>query len=138
MIKTTQQPRVTLRISADLYRELVSIAEARDCTLQQALDFYLERIRQQAREEARQMQLASLLEPEPKTKQKRTLKPKAKTSTEAMKSPEPVQTVIEAVQNPKPLFKCRRCQEEFATFAEGRHHINKVHSRNKGLLIQIS
>lgn len=35
----------------ELYRELVQIAEERDCTLSQALEFYLERMRREIAEE---------------------------------------------------------------------------------------
>jgi hypothetical protein len=67
-VKTLQEPRVTLRISADLYNQLVAIAEARDCTLQQALDFYLERVKQEGKREAQQLILKSTPEPKPKEK----------------------------------------------------------------------
>ena len=38
-----QEPGATIRIDGELYRELRAIAEARDCTLRQAMDFYVDR-----------------------------------------------------------------------------------------------
>lgn len=42
-MKTTQEPRATIRINGELYKELRAIAEARDITLQQAMDFWIDR-----------------------------------------------------------------------------------------------
>ena len=38
-----QEPGATIRIDGQLYQELRAIAEARDCTLRQAMDFWIDR-----------------------------------------------------------------------------------------------
>ena len=105
MVRGTQQPRVTLRISADLYKELVAIAEARDCTLQQALDFYLERVRLKAIDDARQTELKGM--PKPKVKRN----PKRKSKGETL-MPEPIPAIAKAVVGkPKPKKRSQPMRE---------------------------
>lgn len=101
MVKGMQQPRATLRISGELYQELVAIAEARDCTLQQALDFYLERVRQQAVEEARQTELKGMPEP----RRRRKAKAKAKPTPE----PKPRKTPVKLIECPECGRKVKEC-----------------------------
>ena len=45
-----QEPGATIRIDGQLYRELRAIADARDCTLRQAMDFWIDRERAHGRE----------------------------------------------------------------------------------------
>jgi hypothetical protein len=105
-----QQPRVTLRISGDLYKELVAVAEARECTLQQALDFYFERVKQQAIKEARQLQLPNT--PGPDTKAKLTPVPKPK----AQSKPKP------------PKFECSICKKRFHSWGVADGHMLSKHA----------
>ena len=44
----SQEPGATIRIDGELYKELRAISEARDCTLRQAMDFYIDRGRRSA------------------------------------------------------------------------------------------
>jgi len=39
-----QEPGATIRVDGKLYQELREIAEARDCTLRQAMDFWIDRM----------------------------------------------------------------------------------------------
>jgi len=41
----TQRPAATVRIDGELYSQLRAIAEERGCTLQQAMDFWVDRQR---------------------------------------------------------------------------------------------
>ena len=47
-----QEPRVVLRVPYSLYLEVVAIAEARDCTYQQAFDLWVRRQVQKGVEDA--------------------------------------------------------------------------------------
>lgn len=38
-----QEPGATIRVDGELYKELRAIAEARDCSLRQAMDFWVDR-----------------------------------------------------------------------------------------------
>jgi len=70
-----QEPGATIRIDGEMYRELRAIAEARDCSLRQAMDFWIDRQKQEAIGAARQTELKGMPEPKkPKRKGKR--KPK--------------------------------------------------------------
>ena len=39
-----QEPGATIRIDGELYRELRAIADARDCTLRQSMDYWIDRL----------------------------------------------------------------------------------------------
>ena len=38
-----QEPGATIRVDGEFYKELRAIAEARDCSLRQAMDFWVDR-----------------------------------------------------------------------------------------------
>jgi hypothetical protein len=122
MAKATQQPRVTLRIAADLYYELVGIAEVRDCTLQQALDFYLERVRQQAKQEA--LELAGMPKPKPMA-----VRPRKRKKQPKVKKLSSYASATGGGPNGGPGYTCLACGEKFRYERDWRKHALDKHPK---------
>jgi antitoxin component of RelBE/YafQ-DinJ toxin-antitoxin module len=61
------RPTVAIRIDADLYDDLLEIADRRDCTITQALNIYMDR---KARQTPMETDILAETKPEPKPKPK--------------------------------------------------------------------
>jgi hypothetical protein len=110
------KPTVAIRVAADLYDELVKIADDRDVTITQALDIY---IRRQSRGKAEEASEA---------------KPKKKAKAKAKANPAPaseLETPAEAKVEPEPKAKdaiviCDLCGNRVRQ-SKLQAHKNKVH-----------
>lgn len=133
-----QQVSATIRVPGEVYAQLITIAEARDCTISESFNIYLERIRKEAREEAREEVLENMPEPKPEPKPKR--KSKGGQRTDLRQSLAKVEIAEDVVAGKDKsitydeLYRdggwCLRCKEfcavrpgEAAHHAKAKHHL---------------